>query len=93
MAKVVRTYHDTGELQSEVYMINGKKNGMYKEYYRNGQLWKIFSYIDDKLNGEYKRYYSSGQLNIICSYTDDNHIQMIRRMANINIIMKMNNYK
>jgi antitoxin component YwqK of YwqJK toxin-antitoxin module len=71
MAEVVKTYYDTGELLSEVYMVNGKKNGIYKKYHKNGQLWMICSYIDDKKNGEYKRYWWSGQLKQICSYTDD----------------------
>jgi antitoxin component YwqK of YwqJK toxin-antitoxin module len=62
MAEVVRTYHDTGELLSEVYVIDGKKNGIYKEYYYSGQLWVICSYTDDKINGEYKIYYPSGKL-------------------------------
>jgi len=38
MAEVVRTYYDTGELSSEVYMVNG----IYKEYYESGQLHKIY---------------------------------------------------
>ena len=45
MAEVVRTYYDTGELESEVYMVNGKMNGIYKRYYMNGQLETICSYI------------------------------------------------
>ena len=70
MAEVVRTYYDNGKLKSEVYMINGKKNGIYKDYYINGQLDIICSYIDDKRIGELKGYYKDGQLEIICSYID-----------------------
>ena len=62
MAEVVRTYYNTGKLLSEVYMVNGKKNGIYKKYYKNGQLDTICSYTDDKKNGEYKSYYTNGQL-------------------------------
>ena len=47
MAEVVRTYYDTGELNPEVYNVNGK----YKYYYENGQLKDIYSYTDDKMNG------------------------------------------
>ena len=57
MAEVVRTYYYTGELESEVYNVNGKKNGEYKKYHPSGQLWEICSYTDDKRNGECKVYY------------------------------------
>ena len=52
MAEVKRTYYNNGELESEVFLLNGKRNGEYKEYHMNGQLYWICSYIDDKLYGE-----------------------------------------
>ena len=30
MAELVKTYYENGQLESEVYVINGKKNGSYK---------------------------------------------------------------
>ena len=53
---VYREYYDEEKtkLKSEVFMHNGKKEGIYKSYYSNGQLWYIYNYIDDKINGEYK---------------------------------------
>ena len=48
MAEVNRTYYKTGELKSECFEINGKKNGEYKRYHQNGQLNIICSYIDGK---------------------------------------------
>ena len=53
------------------HILDGKKNGEYKEYRENGQLYVICSYTDDKVNGEYKSYYEDGQLEEIFSYTDD----------------------
>jgi antitoxin component YwqK of YwqJK toxin-antitoxin module len=38
---VHRTYYETGELESEVFMNNGKKEGEYKNYYESGQLKDI----------------------------------------------------
>jgi len=69
MAKVVRTYYDNEQtkLKEEYYEINGKKEGIYKEYYNNGQLNVVCNYIDDKLNGEYKIYLCDGQLYEICN--------------------------
>jgi antitoxin component YwqK of YwqJK toxin-antitoxin module len=54
---VHRTYYKTGELESEVFMNNGKKEGEYKEFYESGQLWEICNYINDKKEGEYKILY------------------------------------
>jgi antitoxin component YwqK of YwqJK toxin-antitoxin module len=36
MAEVKREYYNSGELRSEVFEINGKKEGEYKTYYENG---------------------------------------------------------
>ena len=60
MSEVVRTYHKNGNLKSEVFLLNGRKYGIFKEYHSNGELYIISSYIDDKLNGEYKSYYKNG---------------------------------
>ena len=62
MSEVIKTYHYTGELKSEVYYVNGKKNGEYKKYYENGQLWEICSYTNDKKNEKYKMYDNNGEL-------------------------------
>ncbi len=79
MAKVHREYYMSGKLQSEVFILNGKKEGEFKFYYENvyesinfiGQLCKICNYTDNKLNGEYKEYYMNGQLYKICNYIND----------------------
>ncbi len=36
MGEVIRTYYESGELKSEVFAINDKKNGEYKSYYESG---------------------------------------------------------
>ena len=57
MAEVKRTYYESGELLSEVFEINGKKNGEYKRYnelgmliktsmYDNGELKEIYNYVN-----------------------------------------------
>ena len=58
---VYRKYHENGKLKSEVFMNNGKKEGIYKSYYY-GQLWVEVNYIDGKMNGIYKKYNDNGQL-------------------------------
>ncbi len=36
MAEVIRLYYESGELEKEYFVINGKKEGIYKEFYNNG---------------------------------------------------------
>ena len=38
MAEVKRTYYESGELESEYFVLNGKINGEYKEYNELGVL-------------------------------------------------------
>ena len=61
---VYREYFDKEqtELKSEVFMMNGKREGIYKSYWSNGQLYEEVNYIDGKRNGIYKRYHYNGQL-------------------------------
>ena len=42
MAEVRRTYYETGELESEVFVINGKLNGEQKKI---SSKWKIRKYM------------------------------------------------
>jgi antitoxin component YwqK of YwqJK toxin-antitoxin module len=56
MAELKRNFYDSGELESEVFEINGIKHGIFKSYWQNGQINIICSFIDDKINGEYKQY-------------------------------------
>ena len=62
MAQTVRTYYESGELRSEHFELNGKKNGEFKSYHKNGQLCFICSFIDGITNGETKEYTSTGEL-------------------------------
>jgi len=45
---VYREYYDKEktEIKSEVFMLNGKKEGIYKLYYENGQLWHEVNFIN-----------------------------------------------
>ena len=47
---VDRTYFDPEktQLKSEVFIHNGKREGVYKSYYSNGQLYSEVNYIDGK---------------------------------------------
>ena len=69
---VYREYYDEEKtkLKSEVFMHNGKKEGIYKSYYTYGELKKEVNYIDGKKNGVYKEYYENGQLWEEVNYID-----------------------
>jgi antitoxin component YwqK of YwqJK toxin-antitoxin module len=59
MTELKRTYYADGELKSEVFEINGKKEGELKIYYKNGQIMISCNYINGYINGEYKEYYEN----------------------------------
>ena len=99
MAEVIKTYHPTGVLESEVFVINGKKNGEYKSYWEDscfsrhknmsstdsfGQLMEIVLYIDDKEIGEYKSYHRNGQLREIFSYINNCELSSTNSLCKIN---------
>lgn len=67
-----RKYYDTGELKSEVFVIDGKKEGKCKVYYSNGNINVICNYVNNKLNGEYINYFCNtpGQIYDIGYFLD-----------------------
>jgi len=71
MAEVERTYYESGKLESEVFTIDGKKNGFYKQFDKYGTLMIEATYVDDKLNGEYRQNMIYHDLYIISLYIDN----------------------
>jgi len=69
---VDRTYFDPEktQLESEVFILNGKKEGVYKSYHDNGQLFQEVNFINGKENGIYKSYWDNGQLLEEVNYID-----------------------
>jgi antitoxin component YwqK of YwqJK toxin-antitoxin module len=67
---VIRTYYDNEKtkLHEEYFEVNGKKEGIYKQYWKNGNLKEICNYINGEMNGIYKLYYETGPLFRICNY-------------------------
>ena len=51
MAYIEKTYYDNRQIKSEVFINNGKKEGIYKQYHYNGNLSFECDYISGKLNG------------------------------------------
>ena len=76
--ELVREYYPYEQcLKSEYFIVNGKKEGEYKEYYHSmnypidnetviGGLFIKCNYSNDKIEGEYCKYFDEGNLLIIC---------------------------
>ncbi len=62
---VIRTFYDKEEtkLKEEYFVVNRKREGIYKGYYENGQLKEICNYINNKLNGICREYHAFSWFN------------------------------
>lgn len=60
--KKERTFYQSGELESEFSLLNGKKNGPFKFYFPTGETKLEGEYLEEKIDGELVRYYKEGQI-------------------------------
>jgi len=68
---VERTFYTNSfTLKSEVYILNGKKNGIYRSFHENGQIYEESNYLDGKLNGIKNTYNKNGNIESECIYID-----------------------
>lgn len=58
----VITIYPTGVLKEELYIKNGKREGVEKRFYPNGQLKQESNFNNEILQGAKKEYYSTGVL-------------------------------
>ncbi len=66
------SYYNSGKIQRQYApCVNGKSNGIQKEYYESGKLQSELNYSDGKKNGVYKSYYENGKLQYESNYTND----------------------
>tara|TARA_B100002003_G_C13853808_1_gene418364 strand:+ start:265 stop:666 length:402 start_codon:yes stop_codon:yes gene_type:complete len=70
-AEVEKEYYPSGELKSEVNVINGKLEGLRKVYYENGRLQWEENYKNGKKNGVSREYYNNGEIRFIDTYKND----------------------
>lgn len=59
---IEKTKHPNGKVWFERRFINGKLQGISKEYYDNGSLKMEANFVDNKLEGLAKYYFPSGKL-------------------------------
>ncbi len=71
--KVYKVYHNLGKQTErkteEGYLINGVKQGLWKEYSNDGSyvLFEV-NYVDDLKNGKYKYLYPDGKIHATGTY-------------------------
>lgn len=53
---------------SEYTLVNGKINGLRKDFYENGNIESEYFKLNGELNGSFKSYYSSGKLSLTGNY-------------------------
>ena len=63
--------YENNELQFEIEIINGEKNGKVKEYYGEGKLRFEGKYLNGKRNGKGKEYDFNGGVIGEGEYLDD----------------------
>ncbi len=62
MCELKITYYKTGEIESDVFILNNKKEGIYNLYYKNGNIYQTRNYANGILNGESNTYKEDGKL-------------------------------
>ena len=66
-----RTWYASGKPQSEVSVVDGKKEGMFVSWYENGQKKDEVPYVDGVREGKTREWHENGQLKFEGVYVDD----------------------
>lgn len=64
----LKSYYQNGNLKKTGNYINGKENGLFKEYNEDGSINIEYSMKDGVMNGAFKTYYENGQVKKIGSF-------------------------
>ncbi|WP_278348017.1 toxin-antitoxin system YwqK family antitoxin [Helicobacter pullorum] len=64
------TYHNNGQIRTEIPYKGGKQHGVGKRYYTNGQISREISYVNGKKHGVRKSYYENGRLHYETTYAN-----------------------
>lgn len=84
--EIDRDYHNNGRVKSSVNLIDGKKQGVYREYSRTGEITASKMYFNDEVTGEgivdenmrmqgkWKLYFKGGKLKAEGEYKDGKRI-------------------
>ena len=65
--------------------INGKWNGLGREYYDNDKIKYIGEFSDGKWNGKGKEYYPNGKIKYIGQFFNGNRIIKEKKIVNYDV--------
>nr|HPI44856.1 toxin-antitoxin system YwqK family antitoxin [Tenuifilaceae bacterium] len=58
----IKAYYQNGNIRKTGYFINGKENGLFKEYNEDGSINIEYNMKDGEMNGAIKNYYENGHV-------------------------------
>jgi antitoxin component YwqK of YwqJK toxin-antitoxin module len=73
---------------SDIYLIDNKSSGIFKQYLSNGDLYGEISVLNGKLNGIYKSYVN-GELSEECEYKKNVRHGLYKKYSKGNIIEQL----
>ena len=68
----INEYYDDGKVKMEMSVLNGFKEGLFKQFHTNGNLQTQSNFIKGEIHGKFTSYHQSGSQQIITFY-NDNH--------------------
>ncbi len=70
ITKLQTDYYKNGNKKYEVYMIDGKLEGVYTIWYETGELQSEIEYENGRRHGKLVEYYKNGQVSAIMYYNN-----------------------
>ena len=67
---IQETYHKNGAVESQIPIVNGKRDGMQKFFYEDGKLASQVLYVQDLKQGQFKAWFHDGKLKLVANYRD-----------------------
>jgi len=86
-------FHPNGNIETEGFYKNDKRNGVFKTFYESGKLKGVQTIKDDVLNDTAKEWYESGQLKTIGFFKNGKPEGRLLKYHENGKIWKVSNYK
>ena len=77
--KVVKTFYNNGQLESEAQYVHGKLYGTYTEWYKNGSIKTEFKYLNGQRHGITSTWYENGQKESEILYEYNKYIKYLKK--------------
>lgn len=90
--KKVKIKDENDILIKEYHLLNGKRDGIYKEYHNNKKVSLIVNYKDGLKSGKEQSFRDDGSINYISYYRDGKLDTTVNWYDNKNILLRQSNY-